>query len=53
MMHSISNVLTVSLGLLGLVRAQYDAALVGTWTTKSKKVLTGPVSLPPADIHAI
>ncbi|KIW63853.1 hypothetical protein PV04_08825 [Phialophora macrospora] len=42
MMHSISNVLTVSLGLLGLVRAQYDAALVGTWTTKSKKVITGP-----------
>ncbi|KAK5224787.1 Reversal of tor2 lethality [Exophiala xenobiotica] len=24
------------------IRAQYDAKLVGTWTTKSKKVMTGP-----------
>ncbi|KIW34080.1 uncharacterized protein PV07_00880 [Cladophialophora immunda] len=42
MITSIQTVVTLSLGLAGLVRAQYDAALVGTWTTKSKKVVTGP-----------
>jgi len=42
MIPSIPDVLLLSLGLVGLVRAQYDPALVGTWTTKSKKVVTGP-----------
>ena len=51
MITSIPNVLTLSLGLFGLVRAQTDAALVGTWSTKSKKVVTGPVSLyEPGDL---
>lgn len=44
MIVSLPSVLTLSLGLAGLARAQFDAALVGTWTTKSKKVVTGPVS---------
>jgi len=43
MIPSIQNVFTLSLGLAALAGAQYDASLVGTWTTKSKKVLTGPV----------
>ncbi|KAH0842780.1 hypothetical protein FOPE_08393 [Fonsecaea pedrosoi] len=42
MIPSIQTVVTLSLGLAGLVRAQFDPALVGTWTTKSKKVVTGP-----------
>ena len=43
MIPSMKSVFTLSLGLAAVARAQYDAALVGTWTTKSKKVLTGPV----------
>lgn len=45
MQGSIPSVIVLSLGLVSLVTAQYDSALVGTWTTKSKKVLTGPVRL--------
>ncbi|EXJ94118.1 hypothetical protein A1O1_02511 [Capronia coronata CBS 617.96] len=42
MITSIKTVAAFSLGLAALVRAQYDTALVGTWTTKSRKVVTGP-----------
>ncbi|EXJ92362.1 hypothetical protein A1O3_00912 [Capronia epimyces CBS 606.96] len=42
MLPSIKTVALFSLGLAALARAQYDTALVGTWTTKSKKVMTGP-----------
>lgn len=47
MITSIQNLLAVSLGLATLVHAQFDPKLVGTWTTKSKKVITGPVSVLP------
>jgi hypothetical protein len=44
MILSIQPALVLSLAFAAsLVRAQYDAKLVGTWTTKSKKVMTGPV----------
>ncbi|KIV93733.1 hypothetical protein PV10_04927 [Exophiala mesophila] len=42
MISSLSNIFTLSLGLAALARAQFDEQLVGTWTTKSRKVLTGP-----------
>ncbi|KIV86904.1 hypothetical protein PV11_02485 [Exophiala sideris] len=43
MIPSIQTVLALSLSLATtLVSAQYDTTLVGTWTTKSKKVITGP-----------
>lgn len=43
MINSILKTFTLSLGLLSLVEAQVDSQLVGTWATKSKKVVTGPV----------
>ena len=47
MILSIQPALVLSFAFAAsLVRAQYDAALVGTWTTKSKKVMTGPVRSP-------
>lgn len=46
MITSIQTLFALALfGLTALVDAQ-DAKLVGTWTTKSKKVITGPVSPP-------
>lgn len=45
MIPSIQSLLALSFGLATLVHAQYDPKLVGTWTTKSKKVITGPVRL--------
>lgn len=35
--------LLLPLGLLPAVSAEFDPRLVGTWTTKSRKVVTGPV----------
>ena len=32
--------------LVSLVTAQVDTQLTGTWTTKSRKVFTGPVRAP-------
>lgn len=46
MITSIQTLLALALGLAALVNAQ-DPKIVGTWTTKSKKVVTGPVSVPP------
>jgi hypothetical protein len=46
MIPSIQSLFALSLGLATLVHAQYDPKLVGTWTTKSRKVITGPVSAP-------
>ena len=45
MIPSISSLLALSFCALTVVHAQYPAELVGTWTTKSKKVITGPVCL--------
>ena len=48
MMPSIHSLLAIAFAILpflSLVHAQYPTELVGTWTTKSKKVLTGPVRL--------
>lgn len=43
-MLSISTLATtISLGLTTLAQAQVDPQLVGTWTTKSRSVVTGPV----------
>jgi len=38
------KILLLSLALVGGIFGQYDPNLVGTWSTKSKKVITGPVS---------
>ena len=45
--NMIPRILTLAasgLLLAGQVLAGYDPALVGTWSTKSKSVITGPVS---------
>jgi len=42
MVSSVPSILLVSLGFAGIGLAQYDANLVGTWSSKSKSVLTGP-----------
>ena len=44
MSPSLQFVLTVG-ALVTLATAQVDPELTGTWTTKSRKVVTGPVSL--------
>jgi len=53
MLPSIPSVFALSLGLASLVNAQYDSALVGTWTTKSKAVLTGPGFYDPVNDRLI
>lgn len=45
MIPPIHSLFALTFCALTLVHAQYPAELVGTWTTKSKKVLTGPVCL--------
>ena len=45
MIPRISAFAAVGLLSAGQVLAGYDPALVGTWSTKSKSVLTGPVSV--------
>lgn len=44
MLASLGQTLLFSLAFTQQVFAGYDPNLVGTWSTKSKKVLTGPVS---------
>jgi hypothetical protein len=46
MITSIPKLLLLGLTLIGGTFGQYDQALVGTWSTKSRKVITGPVSAP-------
>merc|ERR1711939_928378 len=54
MILSIQPALVLSFAFAAsLVRAQYDAALVGTWTTKSKKVMTGPGFYDPVNDNLI
>ena len=36
--------------LFTITAAQIDPGLIGTWTTKSRKVLTGPVRTLPGDL---
>ncbi|RMZ76747.1 hypothetical protein DV737_g4726, partial [Chaetothyriales sp. CBS 132003] len=42
MMPSLPSLLLCTASVLSLVSAEYPTDLVGTWTSKSKKVLTGP-----------
>jgi hypothetical protein len=44
MIASTPKILLLGLALVGGTFGQYDPNLVGTWSTKSKKVITGPVS---------
>ena len=46
MITSMLKLLLLGLTLVGGTLGQYDQALVGTWSTKSRKVITGPVSAP-------
>jgi len=43
MIPSIHLLASFCLGLAAVASAQYDPAIVGTWSSKSKKVITGPV----------
>ena len=43
MSMSLRRLLAVGVALASLATAQFDPDLTGTWTTKSRKVLTGPV----------
>lgn len=36
-----------------VVGADLDPSLVGTWTTKSRKVITGPVKYPLCEIAGV
>jgi len=40
------SLLTLGAVLVSFVSAQVDPKLTGTWTTKSRKVVTGPVGTP-------
>ena len=47
MLSFTTYIAVLGVALITVTRAQYDASLVGTWSTKSKAVSTGPVSVPP------
>lgn len=47
MIASTAKLLLLGLVLVGEAVGQYDPNLVGTWSTKSKKVITGPVRTLP------
>jgi hypothetical protein len=54
MITATPKILLLGLALVGGTLGQYDPELVGTWSTKSKKVITGPVShLPPAPLWSL
>lgn len=46
MVASIQALLAVGAALVPLTAGEVDQQLTGTWTTKSRKVVTGPVSAP-------
>ena len=47
MIASMAKAILLGLALVGETLGQYDPTLVGTWSTKSKKVVTGPVCTLP------
>jgi hypothetical protein len=47
MIASMAKAILLGLALVGETLGQYDPNLVGTWSTKSKKVITGPVCILP------
>lgn len=46
MLLSLQSLLIAGTAFASVAIAQLDPALTGTWTTKSRKVLTGPVGIP-------
>ena len=54
MVVSLQSLLALGAALAPLTFAQSpDPQLTGTWTTKSRKVITGPVRTPPGMVTAL
>lgn len=53
MLLFLTSLLLGGAALAPLVTAQVDTQLTGTWTTKSRKVFTGPVRAPFPYIYAL